>query len=266
MHVVHASPALLLAQPDHPMPAAEAARYARWVGKRATGEPVAYITGHKAFMGLDLLVDRCAVLVRPSTVWLVEAALESLRSRPPQERDLLVADIDTGCGAVALALGLLEPRVGHIYAVDCSAEALAVARANGQRYLLNVLISWLEGDTLAPLPEPVDLIVANLPQLQRGLEEAARASLTYEPRLPLFSEEEGLAHIRALITQAPAKLRPGGALLFALDDSQRATAGAMLVEALPTAHVWFGPSHTGGDHFAVAQLPRADRQESEKAK
>jgi release factor glutamine methyltransferase len=224
---------------------------------------VAYITGHKTFMGLDLLVDRRVLLVRPSTVWLVEVALESLRSRPPAERELLVADIGTGCGAIALALGLFEPRIGHIYAVDCSADALEVARTNGARYLLNVLISWLEGDTLDPVPEPVDLIVANLPYLRREAKQAAPAILTYEPHMALFSEEEGLAHIRNLITQASAKLRPGGTLLFALDDEQRPAVAALLAEALPQAHVWFGPPHVGGDHFAVAQLPRAKQQESE---
>ncbi len=256
MHLVHASPALLVAQPQCHLAQAEAARYANWVARRAAGEPVAYITGHKAFMGLDLVVDRHVLLVRPSTVWLVEAALESLRSRALEERTLLVANIGTGCGAIALALGLLEPRIGHIYAVDCSTEALAVARANGQRYLLNVLISWLEGDTLAPLPEPVDLIVANLPYLRRELEPAAPGALAYEPPLALWSEEDGLAYIRTLIAQASAKLRPGGTLLFAHDDAQRPAVARLLAEALPTAHVWFGPPHTGGDHFAVAQLPR----------
>jgi release factor glutamine methyltransferase len=257
MRLVHAPPALLLAQPERPLSVAEVARYASWVERRAAGEPVAYITGHKAFMGLDLLVDRRVLLVRPSTVWLVEAALESLRSRPPQERELLVADIGAGCGAIALALGLLEPRIGHIYAVDCSADALEVARANGQRYLLNVLISWLEGDTLAPVPESVDLIVANLPYLRRELAQAAPSALAYEPQLALWSEEEGLAHIRALIAQAPPKLRPGGTLIFAFDDAQRPAVAALLAETLPSAQVWFGPSHAGGDHFAVAQAPRA---------
>jgi release factor glutamine methyltransferase len=259
MHVLHAPSVLLIAQPEHLLSAAEMARYASWVEQRVSGEPVAYITGHKAFMGLDLVVDQRVLLVRPSTVWLVEAALESLRSRPPQERALLVADIGTGCGAIALALGLFEPRVAHIYAVDCSADALEVAQANGARYLLNVLIRWLEGNTLGPVPEPVDLIVANLPYLRREAEQAAPATLAYEPHLALYSEEEGLAHIRTLIKQAPAKLRPGGTLLFALDDAQQPAVAKLLAEALPQAYVRFGPPHAGGDHFAIAQIPRAEQ-------
>lgn len=256
MHTTHATQTLLLAEPQHAMTPAEGERYAAWVARRSDGEPVAYITGHKAFMGLDLLVDHRVLLVRPSTRWLVEAALEVVRNRPPADGDLLVADIGTGCGAMALALGTLEPRIRHIYAVDTSADALAVARSNGARYLMNVLISWLEGDTLAPVPEPVDLIIANLPYLRDVPNGASPEVLRFKPHIALFSGPDGLNHIRKLIAQAPAKLRPGGALIFALDDDQRPAAAALLASALPQAHVVFGPSTVGGDHFAVAQLPQ----------
>ncbi len=259
MHATDTPPVALMAEPGRVMAPAERARYAAWVARRAEGEPVAYITGHKVFMGLDLLVDRRVLLVRPSTHWLVEAALESVRLRPAQERDagLLAADIGTGCGAMALALGALEPAIRRIYAVDISADALAVARANGARYRMDALISWLEGDTLEPLPQPVDLIVANLPYIRDELTAAARETLRYEPRLALISGLDGLDHIRKLLAQAPAKLRPGGALIFALDDSQRPAVAELLAAALPQAHVAFGPSTVGGDHFAIAQLSKS---------
>src|SRR5260221_43893 len=87
----------------------------------------------------------------------------------------------TGCGAVALALGLLEPRIAHIYAVDSSAEALTVARANGDRYLLTLLISWLHGDALEPIPEPVDLIIASRTGRDSSLEQVGSHMLPTEP-------------------------------------------------------------------------------------
>lgn len=261
MHATNAAQTLLLAEPEHRMTPSEAARYSAWVARRAEGEPVAYITGHKAFMGLDLLVDHRVLLVRPSTHWLVEAALESVRNRPQEEDDggLLAADIGTGCGAMALALGALEPRIRHIYAVDVSADALAVARSNGARYVLNVLISWLEGDTLEPVPEPVDLIVASLPYLRDVPNGAAPDVLRYEPHIALFGGPDGLHHIRKLVAQAPAKLRPGGTLILALDDSQRSAVAEVLAAALPQAHISFGPPTVGGDHFVIAQLPQASR-------
>lgn len=262
MHATQTSQTLLLAEPQHTLTPPEGAQYAAWVARRAEGEPVAYITGHKAFMGLDLLVDRRVLLVRPSTCWLVEAALESMRNRPVREGDagLLVADVGTGCGAIALALAALEPRINRIYAVDISTGALEVARANGARYRQNALIRWLEGDTLAAVPEPVDLLVANLPYLRDPRDAsngaAAPATLRFEPHLALVSGgSDGLDHIRKLIAQTTAKLRPGGTLIFALDDSQRPAAAELLATALPQAYVAFGPSTVGGDHFAIAQLP-----------
>lgn len=259
MHATHTSPALLTAEPQHVMTPPERAQYAAWVARRAEGEPVAYITGHKAFMGLDLLVDQRVLLVRPSTSWLVETALESIRNRPIEEGNarLLVADIGTGCGAIALALMALEPRISHIYAVDISADALEVARTNGARYQSNARINWLEGDTLEPVPEPVDLIVANLPYLRDAPNGAAPEAQRFEPHLALVSGPDGLDHIRKLVSQAPAKLRPGGALVFALDDSQRPAAAELLSAALPQAYVAFGPPTMSGDHFAIAQLPKS---------
>ena len=257
MRATQTSQTLLLAEPQHAMAPAEHARYVAWVARRAEGEPVAYITGHKAFMGLDLLVDKRVLLVRPSTRWLVEAALESVRHRP-EEADglgLLAADIGTGCGAIALALGALEPRIRHIYAVEVSADALEVARVNGARYRMDTRISWLEGDTLEPLPEPVDLIIANLPYIRDELTAAARETLRYEPGLALFSGPDGLDHIRKLVAQAPAKLLPGGVLAFALDDTQRPAVEALLAATLPQACIAFGPATVGGDHYAIAQMP-----------
>jgi release factor glutamine methyltransferase len=221
-------------------------------------------------MGLDLQVDRRNSLVRSSTACLIEAALECLRCRSPVERELLVADVSTGCGAVALALGLFEPRIAHIYAVDSSADALEVARANGQRYLLNLFVSWLTGDALEPIPEPVDLIVANRSNWRSKIDRATPADLQdgwadsarYEPHPADWSadgeadEADGeIARLSTLIAQAPAKLRLGGTLICAHDDAQRPAVAHLLAEALPSAQVWFGPAHAGGDHFAVAQLP-----------
>src|SRR5262249_28725126 len=153
---------VITATPDCPLAPDRAARYASWLARRAEGEPVAYITGHKAFMGLDLLVDRRVLLVRASSQTLVEAALEIAGVRPGGE-SLLAADVGTGSGAMALALAALEPRFAQVYAMDSSADALAVARHNGERYHLQQRITWLEGDVLEPLLEPVDVIVANLP-------------------------------------------------------------------------------------------------------
>src|SRR5262249_46867806 len=110
--LVRGPPPPLGAGGDGGLSSEQARCFGGWVARRAEGEPVSYITGHKAFMGLDLHVDRRALLVRPMTQVLVEIVLEMARLRPQQ--DLLVADVGTGSGALALALAALEPSIARI--------------------------------------------------------------------------------------------------------------------------------------------------------
>jgi release factor glutamine methyltransferase len=241
--------------PDRPFPSSIAQRYTDWVLRRAEGEPVAYIVGHKAFMGLDLYVDRRVFLVRRGTELLVEAALEMARLRG-EDDELIAADIGTGSGAIALALACLEPRFARIYAVDVSAEALTVARHNGARYHLGERIAWLEGDLLAPVPEPVDLIISNLPTIsedpRHGVALAAEVA-QYEPAVAFFGGADGLALLRLLLEQARAKLRPGGAIALEIQPEQGGVVRTLLATAFPTARL--RSEQLGGvDRFLIAQL------------
>jgi release factor glutamine methyltransferase len=254
MWLVGMPAAMLLEQPEQRLSAEHAAQYAAWVARRAEGEPVAYITGHKAFMGLDLHVDRSTLLVRSATQVLVETVLEHVRLR--QEERLLAADIGTGCGAMALALASLEPRFAHLYATDCSAEALVVARRNGARYRMSERITWLEGDLLAPVPESVDVIVANLPYLPDDLPEMAPSVRRFEPPVAFFGGPDGLELLRRFIAQVPQKLRPGGTLALEMRPTQHAAIEALLRVALPPATIWAGRLSGHNDHVLVAQLDR----------
>jgi release factor glutamine methyltransferase len=240
------------AAPERPLSPDLAERYAHWLARRADGEPVAYITGHKAFMGLDLLVDQRVLLVRPSSQVLVEVALEIARLRPGRE-SLLAADVGTGSGAVALALATLEPRFAHVYATDSSADALAVARHNGERAGLEGRITWLEGDVLEPLVEPVEVIVANLPFIPEEQAHRAPSLARYEPAVALFGGRDGLDLVRRLVAQTPAKLRPDGALALLVLERQRRVVTALLEGALPAAHVRYIPV-SRGECALVAQF------------
>jgi release factor glutamine methyltransferase len=252
--------------PDHPFPRAIAHQYAAGVLRRAAGEPVAYIVGHKAFMGLDLLVDQRVFLVRRGTERMVEAALEMARLRPDGAQ-LLAADIGTGSGAIALALASLEPRFARVYAVDASADALAVARQNGTRYRLEGRVLWLEGNLLEPVPEPVDLIISNLPTLPASGPPLAPEVARYEPERAFFGGEDGLALLRDLLAHAPAKLRPGGMVALEIQPEQGRRVRELLAGALPTARVWcIGPA--GAQRFLFAQVgwdtPSAGQESEER--
>ena len=116
---------MILAFPEHALTPDQAASYAALVTRRLAHEPVAYLTGHREFMGLDLLVDPRVLIPRPETELLVEEALADMTRRLTAGTVPIVADIGTGSGAIALALAIHEPRLPHIYAVDISADALA---------------------------------------------------------------------------------------------------------------------------------------------
>jgi release factor glutamine methyltransferase len=173
--------------------------------RRAGGEPLAYIVGHKEFFGLDLQVDQRVLVPRPETETLVEWALEILgRYRAP-----CVVDLGTGSGAIALALKHHCPGA-QVTAVDSSAAALEVARQNAGHLQLDVgfaLASWLAGTG-----QRFDVIVSNPPYVAQG--DPHLADLTYEPLAALVSGLDGLQDIRSIVGQAPAHLRPGGWLLL----------------------------------------------------
>jgi precorrin-6B methylase 2 len=206
---------------------AAADTYVSWILRRAAGEAIPHITGHLAFMELDLVVDRATPLVPPYGTRLVGVALECARCMP--QYDLLAVESGTGSGAIALALAAFEPRFAHIYALDPSSEALRVAAANGARYRLNLVVSWLLGAGLDAVSERVDLIVHG----RCGSADSAQ-----------FVE---------LIESAPRKLRSGGALVCGLDRKQAAPGEAAMLRALPNAQVWT-EAHPNGA-IIVAHVP-----------
>jgi release factor glutamine methyltransferase len=162
-------------------------------------EPVAYITGTRAFRRLQLAVDRRALIPRPETELLVEVVLALL---PAGAR---VLDVGTGSGAVALALADERPDL-DLTGSDLSADALALARANGER--LGLPVQWLHADLLTDLPDAYDAILSNPPYVAES-ERAALAPeiVRHEPPGALFAGPDGLDCIRALIAQAAPRAR-----------------------------------------------------------
>ncbi|HEX6797777.1 MAG TPA: methyltransferase [Ktedonobacterales bacterium] len=231
---------VLLAQPATCLRPEDVLRYVGLVRRRMAGEALPRITGHIAFMGLDLAIGRADSLIPADAERRAQIALEWGRHHAPGE--LAVAEIGTGCGAIALALATLEPRFTRIYAVDPSAATLETATANGARYLLNLVISWLAGDGLDVVPEPVDLIVCG--RLDRGQAAVDQGERTAE----VVSLRDVL-----LLKQAPAKLRPGGALIWSLDRAREAETLALIDLAFPDARVWVDPQ-AGEVVIVVVQL------------
>ena len=214
--------AWLLAHDTDPLGADTDTAYLALCERRTTGEPLAYITGHKEFFGLRLQVDPRVLVPRPDTETLVDWALLALTAI----NDASVLDLGTGSGAIALALSTTRSDL-RVHAVDASAGALAVARANAQRLHLNVQFrhgSWLEGVT-----GRFHAIVSNPPYVAE--QDPHLDALQHEPLQALTAGPDGLTDIRQIIQQAWAHLHPGGWLLLEHGYDQAAAVRSLLLDA-----------------------------------
>lgn len=203
---------------DKPLAEGELGTYRALVKRRAAGEPTAYLTGHKDFFGRAFKADPRALVPRPETELVVEAALAAL----PEDGALL--DLCTGSGCIAVTVALERPRA-RVVATDLSGEALGLARENAEA--LGARVELLQGDLYAPLPPDLrfDVIAANPPYVPSAEIPGLARELSHEPALALDGGEEGLAVVRRLVLGAPGHLRPGGALVVEMHESHR--------EALP---------------------------------
>jgi release factor glutamine methyltransferase len=221
------------------------------VKRRRQGEPSAYITGHREFYGLDFRVDRSVLIPRPESELLVEMALALARHRPITA----VAEIGTGCGAIAVSLALNLPEAG-IYATDVSGLALEVARLNCRQHGVTERVCLLQGDMLDPVPEPVDLLIANLPYV-READLAPAGPLSFEPRLALDGGADGLEKIDRLCRQAGDKLRPGGCLLLEIGQGQGEAVTALLRGLFPSGKIEVAADFGGIERVVSLCLTRS---------
>ena len=247
-HALGITKEALYAHPEVALTGEEAARVAALVARRAAGEPVAYLRGFKEFHGLALAVDPRVLIPRPETETLVEAALAFVRRAHART----VADVGTGSGAIAIALAVAEPSL-RVVALDISADALAVARGNAARHGVAHRVTFRQGDLLAPLDAPVDVVTANLPYLRREpaarradrptVDPAApmvevaslateRSSLAFEPAIALYAGADGLELVRRAIADLPRVLAPHGAAFFEIDPAESDEVAALLRAAV----------------------------------
>jgi len=216
--------AWLLAHGTDAMPAAATALLQTLAARRANGEPLAYITGFKEFYGLTLQVDARVLDPRADTETLVDWALEAMDTWKSPSPKLI--DLGTGSGAIALALQHSRPH-WQVHALDFSADALAVARANAARLALDVQFhqgSWLQG-----LQQTFALIVSNPPYIVDG--DPHLPALRHEPLQALASGADGLDDIRSIIQQAPSHLQAGAWLLLEHGYDQAEAVRALLQDA-----------------------------------
>ncbi len=249
--------------------------YRALLERRLAHEPTAYILGHKEFYGLEFEVSPAAIIPRPETEVLVELVVAFARARFA-DQPFTLADVGVGCGAIAVAAASELPQA-QVIATDISADALALARRNAERHGLAGRIRFLQGDLLEPLaahPEPVegpahpepkpgggrdssrraDIIAANLPYVTTPDWEALPPEIReHEPRDGLDGGPDGLRLIERLLRQAPAYLKPGGALFVEIGDEQGDPALSIAKQAFPRARARAERDLSGLDRVLVVE-------------
>lgn len=215
-HVLGLSRAKLIAEGRMLLAETDQASYQQLIAGRANLEPVAYLIGQREFYGLEMYVNPSVLVPRQETELLVDLAL-AWAQQPGMREQILIADICTGSGCIAIALAKQLPQA-QLYATDISAAALELAARNRARHHVTDRIQLLEGDLLASLPQPVDLLISNPPYtIFDSIDEGVRR---HEPRLALDGGPDGLEFYRRLLAAAATKLRPNAAMMFEIGADQ----------------------------------------------
>ena len=224
----------LLAHPEEPIPEPDA--YEALIGRRATGEPVAYLRGYKEWHSLRIRTDRRALIPRPETELLLDAAIEEVDARLSRGDERILAwEVATGSGAVVVALALrfaTAIRAGRLrlLASDLSEDALALAAENVEAHGVADIVELLLADLLEPaggaLPTP-DVVVANLPYVAADEVDARQGSLGFEPRIALDGGPDGLSVLRSLLASLPSRAAPSATVLLELGVGQVEAVRAM---------------------------------------
>lgn len=223
--------AWLVLHKDEALEPALARKFEKIVKLAANDVPIPYLLGYAWFYGRKFRVSPDVLIPRPETEELVQHGLSRLARKKGQR----IVDVGTGSGIIAITLALETAGSDHsILATDLSVEALKVAYTNAKG--LKAKITFKRANLLAQHPGPFDLIIANLPYISENEKDVMGAGvLKHEPRMALFSPNDGFSHIETLLSQARNRLTPQGAILLEIGYKQGEKGLALCKQYFPQA-------------------------------
>ena len=228
----------------YPVKPTASKRYREYLETRASGVPIAYITGHREFYGHDFIVNEHVLIPRPETEFLIEFALQWLNQQDDSAKRIV--DVGTGSGAVAISIALETGNAHTVIGTEISDDALIVAQLN--KDALRAKVEFRSGSLLEPLDQPVDLMLANLPYLRP---DQKHGGIEHEPDVALYAGDDGFALIRDLLAIAPEWLNNRGAIILELDPDQTALALEAGQAAFPEAHVEIRADLAGTNRYLI---------------
>jgi release factor glutamine methyltransferase len=241
--------AWLLANWDEAAESTTAETYTHLIARRQTGEPIQYITGQSEFFGLPFSVGPGVLIPRPETEHLVEEVIRHAAPFPNPH----IADIGTGSGIIAVALAHALP-TAQITAVDCSPQALSIARENAASNQVADRITFLEGDLLTQLTgQTFNIIASNPPYIPAADHDSLSVEVrNHEPHSALFAGEDGLDLYRRLIPEAHPLLTVNGWLILEIGYNQQ-PAIDLILQSSSYSNIHFIPDYQGISRVAAAQ-------------
>ena len=244
--VLKVSRTWVLAHPEYELSSQEKDMFARYIKRKATGEPLSHIVGYQPFCDMDIIVSADVLTPRPETEELVELVSALFDRRTP----LAFLDMCTGSGCIALALAAKFPHA-QILAVDISSKALAIAQENVKKFRRQEQVHLLQSNVWENVHGTFDLIVSNPPYIPSQIVDTLTREVLCEPRLALDGGADGLDVVREICNAADSYLNPGGVLAMELCKGQAAAVARGLAQIGWQATV--KKDIVGIERFVVAQ-------------
>lgn len=222
---------------DSPISPTDIKKIEKLIARRAKNEPIAYLTRHKEFFGLDFYVDKNVLIPRPESEELVVKSIKFLKSI--KKKEINIVDIGTGSGNIIISISKSYPDANY-FASDISKNALIVAQKNARKILFETKgrelenvnsshrrggsnnINFIQSDLFSNIDRNIkfDLIIANLPYVPKKVESRkfkVKSDIDFEPKNAIFANDNGAEIIKRFLIEAKDRLNSGGLILIELD-------------------------------------------------
>lgn len=252
----------LLAHGEKKLTAGQISKLKIQISQRLKGRPVAYLTGHKEFYGLNFKVNKDVLIPRPETELMVEETLKLIT-----HNSQLATLIDVGTGSGCIIIALAKQNINDkLFAIDISAKALTVAKQNAKAHDVYKKIKFLRGDLLSPLiynssfkiSKPELIITANLPYIWKKWKNNTSVDsigLKFEPKIALYTGKNGLELYEKLFKQIK-KIRITGYALCEIDPRQTAEIKQLIKRELPQSKLQIKKDLSGLNRLAIIEISK----------